>query len=99
MNCVEHYLDEKLGMSKLGPCVKPLVPPADPRELLYYGVSTNNQGRASYLKARSKLPRQGYQREALTAAQEVGWHLGDPVNPLIPARQRLCAERPSMGII
>jgi len=96
MNCNEHYLEQKLGISRLAPAVAPLEPVADSLELLYYGFSHENKGRHAYLKERHKLGPQEKHKNTMTGNQEVGWLLGDPHRPLRPPAQKCCKERPSM---
>lgn len=97
MSCNEHYLEQKLVMSKLGPAMDSA--PADPLELLYHGFSKMGGGRHAYLKERHKLAPQEKQKRPVTGTEEVGWQLGDPANPFCPAVQRPFKERPSMIVV
>jgi len=96
MNCNQHYMEQKMGLSRLGPFVAPLEPVADPLELLYCGVSKEGGGKYAYLKERRKLGPQAKQTRAMTATEEIGWRLGDTHNPLRPPRQKPCKDRPCM---
>merc|ERR1711904_38431 len=73
-----NFLDQTLGLSK-----DPFGLPGRPNtpDLLKYGVSSDGQGRAAYLRQQSlKLPQQRYGR-TMTSSQEVGWSAPNITRP------------------
>lgn len=98
--CNQHYIEQKLGVSTLGPFKNPNITPDDPLELLYVGFTKDPdlRGRHAYLKERQKLGPQKKSRCALTCSDDIGWTL-DGQHAVRPARQKPCSERPSMVVI
>mmetsp|Transcript_6783 Transcript_6783/g.12036 ORF Transcript_6783/g.12036 Transcript_6783/m.12036 type:complete len:289 (+) Transcript_6783:115-981(+) len=104
MSSHEHYIEQKLRVGERPPLsrfgnFRPSTDklPDDLRELIYYGVSANQQGRRAYLEHRSRIMPQDKLERPEKDADNIGWDcyagpgkfVGSQLKPFSPRRAQV----------